>query len=71
LKDYFSSESVGIDSKSNLLNKLKTISPVGHPDWSVLVDYCNGQVNGPVLKELPRERDSIDPELSVSEGVSA
>lgn len=71
LKDYFSSETVSIESKSNLLNKLKTIPSVGRPDWSVLVDYCNGQLNGPVLNESPEEGDIPRPELGGPEGAAA
>jgi HEAT repeat protein len=71
LRGYFLSETVSIESKSNLLNKLKTISSVGHPDWSVLVDYCSGQLNGPVLNESPREEDLPVPEISVTEGAAA
>lgn len=57
LKDYFSSETVSIESKSNLFNKLTAISFVDRPDWSALIDYCNGQLRGPVLDESPAEKD--------------
>lgn len=71
LKDYFSSEAVSFDSKSILLNKLKKISSVGHPGWSALVDYCNGQLNGPALDESPQEEDNSGVETQVSEGAAA
>jgi hypothetical protein len=71
LKDYFSSVTVGIESKSNLLNKLKSISSVDRPGWSALIDDCSGQLNSPVLNESPAEKDKTGPEAQGFGGAPA
>lgn len=71
LKNYFSSETVSIESKSHILNKLKTISSVDRPDWSALVGYCNGQLNGPVFNVPPVEKDKSGSEMPGSRDAAA
>ena len=71
LKDYFSSATVRAESKSNLLNKLKTIPSAGRPAWTLLVDYCEGQVNGSAGKEPAPKEDTGSPEKKALVGAAA
>jgi HEAT repeat protein len=67
LKDYFSSEAVGVESKSLFLRKIKSVSVEGRPRWTSLFDYLNKQVNGPASNELPAVGKDVDSQKPLPE----
>lgn len=68
LKDYFLSETVNSDPKSDLIKDLKGIPSGERPGWIALIDFCNEQIESSKSDELPREEGNEDPGTPISEG---